>query len=148
MDKIDFFLKSIIVVLILLLVLSIVGGIYYYLNWSYPISRDVWDKLDRAQVSAESEDMLIYVNQAIQGLEVRKGLFSNRPQTEGHCALIFKKPSNDLSAQYQILKNIRTRLERTNTFSKTSVEYQSAVDDIRGTIREVPYLHCWWWHFD
>jgi len=135
------------VVIVVLSTIMIAFGITYFLSWGYPINRDVWDVLDRAQITAESEDMFNLVDKAIVELEVRKGLFSGKPQTEGHCAWIFKKPSNSLDAQYLALKNIRTRLKRTNTFSKSSVEYQSAIDDIRGTIRELPYLDCWIWHF-
>lgn len=109
-------------------------------KWSYPIDRDVWAQLDRAQVSAEADDMLVYVDVAISGLE-------ERDQISGHCALYFKTLNNDLGAQYQSMKNIRSRLERTVLFDKSSVEYQSAIDDIRGTIRELPYNDCWIWHF-
>ena len=103
--------------------------------------------MDRAQLSAESEDMYDLVDIAIKNLENKKSLGSGMSQAVGHCALIFKKPSNSLEAQHKILVNIRTRLERTNTFDKYAVEYQSAVDDIRGTIREADYLDCWIWHF-
>lgn len=119
----------------------------YYLLWSYPLDRDVWSPLDRAQLSAESEEMYRLVDGAMKGLSDKKGLFSRTPQTEGHCALFFKTPNNDLGAQWTILKNIRTRLARTNGFDKNSVEYQAAIDDIRGTIRELQYLNCWIWHW-
>ena len=119
----------------------------YYICWKYPLERDVWGVLDRAQISAESEEMYKLVNEAVIGLENKKSLFSGLPQTTGNCALIFQKPENNLRMQYTALLNIRTRLERTNTFDKNSVEYQSAIDDIRGTIREVPYIDCWIWHF-
>ena len=147
----DWFPKIFIMMMAIALIFLIIAGIFLifqYFYWDYPISRDVWDNLDRAQTSAEVETMLIYTNTAINNLENYKGLFSNKPQTQGHCALIFKKPSNDLSVQYNILQNIRTRLERTMTFDKNGVEYQTAIDDIRGTIRELPYIYCWVWHFD
>ena len=60
----------------------------------------------------------------------------------------YPKALESIKYPYTALKNIRTRLERTNNFNKTTVEYQSAVDDIRGTIREVPYIDCWIWHFN
>jgi len=137
----NFILKLIILFVSIMFLVFIIFGIVYYLKWLYPIDRDVWDNLDRAQITAESEDMLLLVNKAIIGLE-------SREQDKGHCALIFKKPSNSLDAQFLALKNIKMRLEITNTFDKNSVEYQSAIDDIRGTIREVSYIHCWIWHFD
>lgn len=119
----------------------------YYVSWKYPLERDVWGVLDRAQISAESEEMHNLVDSAIKSLEDKKGLISRKSQSEGHCALIFKKPVNSLKMQYTALVNVRTRLNRTNEFDKSSVEYQSAIDDIRGTIREIPYINCWIWHF-
>ncbi len=132
----------------ILLLIAILMYPTYYVAWKYPLERDVWGVLDRAQISAESEEMHKLVNEAIIDLENKKSLFSGLPQTKGYCALIFKKPDNSLEMQYTALINIRTRLERTNQFDKTTVEYQSAIDDIRGTIREVPYIDCWIWHFN
>ena len=120
----------------------------YFIAWEYPQRRDVWGILDRAQISAESEEMYRLVDYAITTLENRKGLISKKPQTEGYCAFYFQQPDNSLGMQYTALKNIRTRLERTNGFDKNSMEYQAAVDDIRGTIRELPYLDCWIWHWE
>lgn len=112
-----------------------------YVMWDYPMERDVWDNLNRAQTSADTQDMLDYVVEAKEGL-------AYRDQTAGHCALLFKKPSNDLAAQYKIIENIVSRISDANSFQKTSVQYQTALDDIRGTIREVPRMDCWIWHFD
>ncbi len=119
----------------------------YYISWQYPLERDVWGKLDRAQISAESEEMYQLVDEAIKSLEDKRSLIARKSQSEGHCALIFKKPDNSLEMQYTALYNVRERLNRTNTFDKHSVEYQTAIDDIRGTIREIPYINCWIWHF-
>lgn len=128
---------------VLMTIFFIIG----YIKWDYPMQRDVWGVLDRAQITAESGDMLKLVQEARTNLENKENLFGKN-QIEGHCALIFKEPSNDLGAQYLAIKNIEKRLQRTNTFDKNSVEYQSAIDDIRGTIRELPYLDCWIWRFD
>lgn len=130
-----------------LLLIAILIYPAYFLAWEYPQRRDVWGILDRAQISAESEEMYRLVDYAITTLETRKGLFSRRPQTDGNCAFYFQTPDNSLDMQYTAMKNIRTRLERTNKFDKNSMEYQAAVDDIRGTIRELPYLDCYIWHW-
>lgn len=130
-----------------LLLIAILIYPAYFIAWEYPQRRDVWGILDRAQISAESEEMYRLVDYAITTLENRKGLISGRPQTEGYCAFYFQQPDNSLEMQYTAMKNIRTRLERTNNFDKNSMEYQAAVDDIRGTIRELPYLDCWIWHW-
>ncbi len=131
----------------ILIVIVILTFPIYYVSWKYPLERDVWGKLDRAQISAESEEMYQLVNEALISLENKRSLIARRSQSEGHCALIFKKPDNSLEMQYTALYNIRERLNRTNSFDKHSVEYQAAIDDIRGTIREVPYIDCWIWHF-
>ncbi len=131
----------------LLLILAILIYPTYYIAWKYPLERDVWGILDRAQISAESDDMLRLVNIAVNNIENKRSLFSGYPQTKGYCALIFQKPENSLEMQYTAMLNIRKRLERTDTFDKNDVEYQTAIDDIRGTIRELPYIDCWIWHF-
>ncbi len=131
-----------------LLLIAILIYPAYFIAWEYPQRRDVWGILDRAQISAESEDMYELVDYAITTLETREGLFSRRSQVEGNCAFYFQTPDNSLDMQYTALKNIRTRLGRTNNFDKNSMEYQAAVDDIRGTIRELPYLDCYIWHWE
>jgi len=128
--------------------IMLISVIIYYLYWGYPMQRDVWGVLDRAQITAESNDMLNLVREARLNLEQKIGLFSGVSQKQGHCALIFKEPSNSLDAQFLSIQNIEKRIERTNNFDKSSVEYQTAIDDIRGTIRELPYLDCWIWHFE
>lgn len=148
MDFILGLLKALFRFSIVILAITLIFMPIRYLSWDYPIDRDVWAVLNRAQVSAESEDMHQLVSKAIHGLENREGLFSRKSQTEGHCAAIFKTPENSLAEQYRVLKNIRSRLDRTNQMDKMSVEYATSVDDIRGTIRELPYLSCWIWHWD
>ena len=140
-------LKKICSLINIFIFIAILSFPVYYVSWKYPLERDVWGKLDRAQISAESEEMYQLVNEAIISLENKKSLIARKSQSEGHCALIFKKPDNSLEMQYTALYNIRKRLNRTNSFDKHSVEYQAAIDDIRGTIREVPYIDCWIWHF-
>jgi len=132
----------------ILLLIAILIYPAYYVMWEYPQQRDVWGILDRAQISAESEEMYRLVDYAITTLENRKGIISGKPQTEGYCAFYFQQPANSLGMQYTAMKNIRTRLGRTNEFDKNSVEYQAAIDDIRGTIRDLPYLDCWIWHWE
>jgi len=125
-------LKKIFSLVNIFIFIAILSFPIYYVSWKYPLERDVWGKLDRAQISAESEEMYTLVNEAIISLENKKSL---------------KKPDNNLEMQYIALYNIRERLNRTNSFDKNTMEYQSAIDDIRGTIREVPYIDCWIWHF-
>jgi len=113
--------------------------VFNFLIWDYPMSRDVWSKLNRAQTSAEADVMANYVSEAISGL-------TSREQIDGYCTLFFPTADNDLSVQYKTLQNILVRLERAKTFDKNSPEYQTAIDDIRGTIREIRRIDCWLIH--
>ena len=135
-------------IMVMLMILLLMVYPFYYLTWKYPLDRDVWDKLDRAELMAESDDILKLVQEARISLKQKKSLIMRKSQSEGHCALIFKKPSNSLKAQNEILVNIENRLKRTNTFDKYGVEYQTAIDDIRGTLRDLKYIKCWIWHFN
>jgi len=112
-----------------------------YLFWDFPMEKEVKSKLKRAQTMAEVETMLPLIREATDYLKFRG-------QHTGHCALIFKTTDNDLAAQYQALENVEKRLQRTVEFDKNSPEYQQAIDDIRGILREIDFFDCWLWHFD
>lgn len=116
-------------------------SLIHFLVWDYPMDREVKSKLKRAQTMAEVEAMLPLIKEPTKYLKT-KG------QDTGHCALIFKTSENDLAAQYQALENVEKRLERTVLLDKKSPEYQQAVDDIRGILREIDFFDCWLWHFD
>lgn len=109
----------------------------------YPLVRDVDALLDRAQVAADREDMLAYL------LALQHNLGA-RGMTEGHFALLFKTPANDLGLHYRTLGRIIERLDSIRELPKHETAYQVALDDIRGTIRELPnpagpYLWTQYW---
>jgi hypothetical protein len=96
----------------------------------YELNRDIEAVAHRAQVSADAEDMLQYMQTLKSNLE-RHGM------TEGYTALIFKQPSNDLSLLYESVNKIIERLEQIKDIPKSETTYQVALDDLRGTIREL-----------
>jgi hypothetical protein len=51
--------------------------------------------------------------------------------------LIFKTPANDLTKLNDSIARIISRLEAVKDISRTETTYQVALDDIRGTIREL-----------
>ena len=59
----------------------------YYISWQYPLERDVWGKLDRAQISAESEEMYQLVDEAIKSLEDKRSLIASTGTTKGTKAI-------------------------------------------------------------
>ena len=98
----------------------------WYTNWEHTDS-----VIDRAQVGADLEDIAEYLNMLKTNLEARG-------MTHGHTALIFKGPSNDLSRNYKAILRLLERIEKLKGEAKNSTTYQVALDDIRGTIRELP----------
>ena len=109
--------------------LSIALGFrYMFIGWG--IENDVNAPLNRAQVAAEAEDMLKWMMQVEKGMQ-------KRGMTEGYATILKHTPDYDYAAIYKSVQNIITRLGRTVEMDKSSVEYQTAVDDIRGACREL-----------
>ncbi len=96
----------------------------------YQLDRDVESVAHRAQVAADVPDMLEYMKELKAGME-RHGM------THGHTALVFKTPENDLGSLNESITKIITRLEALKDTPRTETTYQVALDDIRGTIREL-----------
>lgn len=101
----------------------------------FAVGRDIGAPLNRAQVAAQAEDVDLYMEQVQEGME-------RHDLTHGHWGLepllgFNKNVDNDFAVAYQSVLNIRERLADIKEFDKTSTEYQVALDDIRGTIREL-----------
>lgn len=126
----------------LLLSLGLASSCSY--NW-YKLDRDLNAVQTRAQVAADREDMLAYTRQFEENLRAHDAV-------DGHAALIFKTPRNDLSLQHESVLKIINRLESIKNVERNTTTYQVALDDIRGTLREVPMLagnlawvrYAWW----
>jgi hypothetical protein len=116
--------------LIVSLVVSILAAAIL-ITTGYGLVREVDALVDRAQVSADREDMTEYITQLKQNLE-RRGM------THGHFVLIFKTPANDLALHFKTVNRILERLHSIKDIPKNETAYQVALDDIRGTIRELP----------
>jgi hypothetical protein len=95
-------------------------------------------------VAADREDMQAYLL-ALQHNREACGL------TTGHFALLFTTPANDFGLHYRTLMRIIERLDGIRELPKSETAYQVALDDIRGTIRELPnpalgYLWTQYWY--
>lgn len=126
-------------------VIMIVLFISFKFGVQWPLEEDVNAPLNRAQVSAEAEDMLEWMNKVKAGME-RRGM------THGYATIFKHTVDYDYEHIYTSVNNIIGRLERTIEMDKSSVEYQAAVDDIRGTARELDLRigeycikHYGWW---
>lgn len=116
------------------LCLAAVGGQGYI--WvangltGYRIRKDTTDWLERAQVSSNPVDMEEYLGNCRDGL-IKWNI------TSGHWAFIFKRPTNDMGLAYEALLSAIQRAQEIQTLNYTSAAYQSGIDDLRGTIREM-----------
>lgn len=125
-------------------------AIWYYTN--YRIWYDTYDWVGRASIASHAGDMAEYLNRGIEGMK-RWGF------TEGHAALVFPSPANDMSL---IMKSLERLKERADLLAKaytagnpptndklTTVEYNQAMDDLRSSMYEYPMQADYYWdvHF-
>lgn len=96
----------------------------------FPVYRDIDQMISRAQLGADAERIVEYLDQVISNMERYR-------ITQGSAAMIFKTPLNDVGLNYQALKDLRDRATLIAKLKKDSVEYQTGLDDIRGTLREI-----------
>lgn len=111
----------------LFLVFLFAGRVYI----GYAVNRDIDALIDRTQVSADSEDMLANTRQLRENM-LAYGL------DQGHSALIFKTPLTDFSLTFKAVEDLIVRIEQINKLPKDTTAYQVGLDDLRGTIRELP----------
>jgi CHASE3 domain sensor protein len=111
---------------------------------AYRLDRDLDSVMDRAQVAADASDMLGYTRTLAANMRTY-GV------TSGHTALLLTNPRNDLALEYQAVQRLVERLEQIQGLPKDDVAYQTALDDMRGIVREMPRLRdgvLWvrrWW---
>jgi hypothetical protein len=112
---------------------------------SYHLNRDLDSVHDRAQIAANPQDMLVY-------LRTMRDNMMKYGATSGHTALLLKTPANDLALHYQALNSMIGRLEQIQGLPVDSAAYQTALDDLRGVLREMPriaggvfWVHYGWW---
>jgi hypothetical protein len=101
--------------------------------FAYHLDRDLDSLLDRAQVAANAGDMLGYM-QSLRANMVRYHA------TSGHTAYILQTPRNDLGLYYQAVERIIERLTQVQHLEPDTAAYQTALDDVRGIVRELPRL--------
>lgn len=123
------------------------GPAIFLVITGYTLVSDVDAYIDRAQVAADREDMIEYVT-------ILKTNMEKHGMTRGHTALVFRTAANDMSLHYKTVTRILERLENIKTIPKSDTAYQVALDDIRGTLRELPnpaqgwlWAHYWFLYF-
>jgi len=110
---------------VLALVFTIILGVT-----SYQINRDISGRKTSAQVSSVPNDMCEYMSKVKEGMDVWQ-------MTSGYAAIIFKTPDNDMSL---ICRAVRQHIDQAEVLTKmdrSSPEYQTGLDNLRGSIREL-----------
>ena len=134
--------------LIILTVIFALATVGMWVGWGlgdWLIGRDTQAVLERAQVAANATDMKNYMNHLEKNME-------ELGMTKGHAALVFKTPQNDMSLIYKTVVRINERLSAIETLPQSETTYQVALDDLRGTTRELRlensnwfWAQNWWW---
>ena len=105
---------------------------------SYHVDKDVTDWKTRAQVAGDIDQMYPYLENLESGME-------NYGMTEGHAAIIFKRPENDMTMIYESVVRIKNQAEKLKGLDRNSEAYYQGFDDIRGRLRELnlhaPYFY-------
>jgi hypothetical protein len=99
----------------------------------YTLQRDVDSLKDRAQIAANPQDMLLYVR------AMRDNMVKHEV-TAGHTALLLRTPATNLALHFQAVNSVIVRLEQVEGLPPDSAAYQTALDDVRGVLREMPQL--------
>ena len=119
---------------VIMIGLWITGGVGTWL-----INRDTVHILERAQVAANAADMQNYVTQLEQNME-------ERGMTTGYAALVWKSPENDMGLIYRVVQQVNERLSGIKDLPPDDTTYQVALDDLRGTLRELNlFAGSWYW---
>jgi len=113
----------------LLIIMNIVAA--SWLSWA--IDRDTTAWQVRAQVAADARQ--IYANLVKCEAGMDKWGFKS-----GYAAWIFKTPENNMAEIRKALRALADRASRIKKLDKSSTTYQVALDDIRGTLRELDLL--------
>ena len=134
-------MKNIIFTILVILTLIVSGMV---INSCYQYDVKVDSLIQRSQVSADREDMQ-------EHLVALKKNMEDMDWTDGHFAILWKTPENDLALHYKAVTRLIERLEGISHLPKSDVAYQTALDDIRGTIRELEnpgnkmlWVKYWW----
>lgn len=117
------------IALIATIVLIVVG---------WQINRDINGWKARAQVSSEPNDMHEYMTNVKEGME-------SWDMTSGYAALIFRTPENDMALIYRAVQQHVDQAKVLTTLDHSTPEYQTGLDNLRGSIRELVLHTSYYW---
>lgn len=128
------------VMLMVVGVLGVVVGSCISFTTNISLRNSIEGLKDRAQVSADAEEIHVRLVELDQRMEER-GMVS------GYTALFVHSPWTSVR---EIRKNIQTLIKRADVISQldhSSDAYQQGLDDVRGTLRELDVQAFGWWTY-
>lgn len=124
-------------VTVVFLVLAVAISIFLVANW-WQIEQNIEGWKTRAQVSSEPNDMFEYMSNVKAGME-KYGM------TRGHAAIIFSSPANDMALIYKTVGRHVDQAKVLTTMNRATPEYQTGLDNLRGSIRELTLQAWYYW---
>jgi hypothetical protein len=115
------------------LLAALIGVCLYSYYQVLPV--EGWYK--QAYAAADAEQMACWLDNLLS--EMRK-----MGMTEGHYALVFKNPHNNVALDIQVFENLRSRCLEVAKYPKGSMDYAESLEDIRRQMDKTDF-DPWWW---
>lgn len=120
---------------IIAITVSVLSGVILLVG-EFFIKKEITGWFNRAQVAADAKQLHKNMVKVKNGME-RHGMIN------GYAAYIFwRTPDYNMAEIFKAVNAIVSRAEKIAAMDQTSTTYQVALDDLRGTIRELD-LHAW-----
>lgn len=117
------------------ILLAIVIGVAVY---GYFQIQQVKGWYEQAYSAATAVQMSQWLGELVDAME-KEGM------TQGHYALIFKNPHNNIALDLQVFENLRVRCLEVEKYPQGSMDYAESLEDIRRQMDHTDFNPWWWW---
>ena len=119
-----------------------IGLVYFMFYLPWQIDKNVYSYYELSYASGDAEQMSDFFTQLLDNME-REGM------TEGHYAIIFKTPRNNIGIDYQIFERLRDRSEHLHAnYDKGSFDYAETMDDIKMQMGKTGFSPTFWFIYN
>lgn len=126
----------------ILSVIWMVGLVYFMFYLSWQIDKNIYSYYELAYASGDAEQMSDFFTQLLDNMK-KEGM------TEGHYAIIFKTPRNNIGIDYQIFERLRDRSEHLHAnYDKGSFDYAETMDDVKMQMGKTGFSPTFWFIFN
>ena len=92
---------------------------------------------EQAYSAADAEQMYEWLDKLIKEME-------KRGMTQGHYAIIFKNPHNDIALDLEVFKSLKDRCKEIEKYPKGSMHYAESLEDIRRQMDKTDFNPYYW----